>query len=212
MSLARLTITPPPVSPAAQPSSEEAERLASILRKYATGSVAIEAGNTLRVDLRRIPWACAEPERARRLGVLASTWTGRKVETRIEEAPSQPATGPFTASLRRRPAEAATAFRGRIRRAAERLALLVETHGEPCRRWMVRLERDGASAVMPLPGALLEQGQGEFDRRLPVAALENVTAVRLEARTGTPASVQHPRTRTTADGGLGRGKPLAKVS
>lgn len=189
MSTACLTIPPTAsVNAGATPLTarddrEAVERVASIIRKYATDSVAVNAGNVVKVDLDRVPWRCEPGERARRLGVLATAWSGRKVEVHIEAPRKQPpAVEPFAVELRRRRTDSAALLLRRIERAAARLLAMVEVHEGEVQRWMLHIDRDDALSVMPLPSRVFTEGSQGLEGWLPEAALANVIGVRLEAR------------------------------
>lgn len=203
MPTARLTISRTPnrssacVTPLSTRDDREAiDRAASIIRRYATSSVAIAADATLSVDLNRVPWACDTQERSRRLGQLVENWTGRKVEVAV--APGRPGAtpGPFSVDLRPREGESPAVFRARIARAGERLAVMAEARGSAPDRWLLQLDRQGSLSTMPLPAHLFDDGAPALDRRLPDAALAGITAVRIDARARRRPAVHVPGTHT----------------
>ena len=198
----QLSSTPPqsrgqtPVSVAND--REALDRAASIIRKYATGAVAITGDSTLRVDLDTVDWRCEARERARRVASLAAEWTGRKVDVRFDpvQQPGEETADPFAVELQRRESEEPGAFTARIARAGQRLQTLVEGSGRQAERWTLHIDRAGRSTSMPLPSSVFEGGTDGLVRRLPPAAMEQVTAVRLESRTRKAPSTHRPGTRS----------------
>lgn len=172
-----------PKSPAGLP--DVLERIAMIVRRYATDRVAIRGG-AVEIDLsgRRLPGASDE-ERARRLAVLAGSWTGSRVSHQLRE-PSAPSADrntnpqPCAVSIVVREGETAASTVARVERALQRLAVIAEAQGAPVDGFVLRLSRGAHEAVMPLSVAILEAES--LHRWLPPAAMRGVSGIRLETR------------------------------
>lgn len=166
--------------------AETLDRIATIVRKYATDSVAIREDRveaSLRGDG---PFACSLQEAARRLGVIASSWTGVRVEARLEEeSPVGSSSGephrPGTVRVMIRAGESHDLRLERIARAAGRLQVLMATQGREPKDWVLRIGREAGTISMPLPNVVFEDAT-LLARRLPARALEGVNAIELEAR------------------------------
>lgn len=166
--------------------SETLDRIASIVRKYATTRVAIRE---YAVDVTLDPgvFHCDEPEAARRLAAMTASWTGTRVEAAPvasvpqSDAPDIAPDGHWTVRIAAR-GETPEALRDRLARAANRLEAMLAVHGNAPARWMLHLDRDGREAHMPLRPGSFEEGPVALARWLPDAALEGVTGVRLELR------------------------------
>jgi hypothetical protein len=192
--------------------AEAADRVVSIIRRYATNAVALAGDGTIRVDLDRINWVCEPTERARRIAGLASSWTGHRVDVQITRPrDAAGAGGPFSVNLARRASEVPAAFRDRLAEAATRLSALAEGFALQPNHWMLILQSDSSSVSMPLPGTTFDDGAFSIAHRLPDRAFEGVSSLRLEARVC--RRVAAPREESHVPVQLhGRSQPLPLVS
>ena len=167
------------------------QRIATIVRRYATDRVAIR-GDAVEVELEDAPVPAAGlEEQARRLAVLARSWTGRvvrhEVRERREEAPkvripmrSEVGNRRPSAALAIRDGEDAVVTAERVARALRRLDAISPGDGTAPSGFILRLRRDDRETAMPLPRSVLEAES--LERWLPPASLQGVTAIRLETR------------------------------
>lgn len=167
------------------------QRIATIVRRYATDRVAIR-GDAVEVELdaRHSP-ASSLDEQARRLAVLARSWTGRSVQHEVRERsaeaprPHSPVRAPGgnrlpTVAVAIREGEDAVVTAERVGRALRRLDT-VSTGGEtPPAGFILHLRRDDRETAMPLPRSVLDSES--LERWLPPAALQGVSGIRLETR------------------------------
>lgn len=163
------------------------QRMATIVRRYATDRVAIRNG-AVEVDLGDAPERPVDTaERARRLAVLAKAWVG-PVRHEVREA-AQPqrtldetALPPRPASVRlpMRDVESPADTLDRLAKALRRLAAMNEAANVTISGFVLRLERGERATAMPLPVSVVEAPS--LERWLPPSALQGVTGIWLETR------------------------------
>lgn len=163
------------------------QRMATIVRRYATDRVAIRDG-AVEVDLadsHQPPAAIAE--QVRRIAVLTKAWVGPvRHELRESAAPEQRAPGtpattrPAAVRLAAREHETPSATLNRVEKALRRLAAMNEAANVPIAGFVLQLERGDRSTAMPLPLSVLQAPS--LERWLPPSALQGVTGLRLETR------------------------------
>jgi hypothetical protein len=167
------------------------QRIATIVRRYATDRVAVR-GDAVEVELEGdgSP-APGLDEQARRLAVLARSWTGRavrhEVRERAEVAPAPRTAEPATrghqlpsVSVAVRQGEDAVVTAERVARALRRLDAISGEGEGAATGFILRLRRDDRETAMPLSRSVLESQS--LERWLPPASLQGVTAIRLETR------------------------------
>lgn len=178
--------------------AEVLHRIATIVRRYATDRVAIR-GDAVEVELEAgHDLGSSLDEQARRLAVLARSWTGRAVRHEVRERsaevprPYAPVRAPGgnrlpTVAVAIREGEDAVVTAERVGRALRRLDA-VSNHGEaPPAGFILHLRRGDRETAMPLPRSVLESES--LERWLPPAALQGVTGIRLETRVRRDAAV-----------------------